>query len=80
MWKLRVAHLEYSFLNTIEQFSIWDIGRRGRKLYKDLTAKSRAKVVQYCDSNSRHVSKKFCEIQDDKTGKVIAKIPAVKPW
>jgi hypothetical protein len=44
IWRLRVDVLQESVLAKWKQFTIWNAGKQGRRLYRSLTPENQAKV------------------------------------
>ncbi|KAM4664655.1 LOW QUALITY PROTEIN: queuosine-tRNA galactosyltransferase [Discoglossus pictus] len=57
IWRHRVQFLEERVLSQWPQFTIWNAGKQGRKLYRSLSTGHRAKVVAFCDVDERKISK-----------------------
>lgn len=45
IWTLRVDALQESVLTKWKQFTIWNAGKQGRRLYRSLTPENQAKVL-----------------------------------
>ncbi|XP_062886836.1 UDP-GlcNAc:betaGal beta-1,3-N-acetylglucosaminyltransferase-like protein 1 [Mobula hypostoma] len=66
IWKERVRFLEERVLNTWPQFTIWNAGKQGRKLYRSLSAANQKKVVSFCDVDQSKITKGFYTYEESK--------------
>ncbi|KAG8193532.1 hypothetical protein JTE90_003743 [Oedothorax gibbosus] len=57
LWRLRLGELERHMLGGWSQFSIWNGGKQGRKLYRSLSEESRKKVQAFCDVDVKKLAK-----------------------
>uniref|UniRef100_H2Z4W0 Glycosyltransferase 2-like domain-containing protein n=1 Tax=Ciona savignyi TaxID=51511 RepID=H2Z4W0_CIOSA len=57
IWKLRLEALQKNVLSKWEKFTIWNAGKQGRKLFRDLSATNKAKVTCFCDVDVKKISK-----------------------
>ncbi|XP_068607611.1 queuosine-tRNA galactosyltransferase [Brachionichthys hirsutus] len=59
IWKLRVDFLQERVLSQWENFTIWNAGKLGRKLYRCLSPMNREKVKAFCDVDEKKIHKGF---------------------
>eukprot|EP00731_Ephydatia_muelleri_P028403 Em0020g47a len=59
IWDLRVAAIQKYILSKWEVFTIWNAGKQGRRLFRSLKPEYQAKVVAFCDVDSKKVSQKY---------------------
>ncbi|XP_066441947.1 queuosine-tRNA galactosyltransferase isoform X2 [Eleutherodactylus coqui] len=64
IWKKRVQFLEQRVLEHWPSFTIWNAGKQGRKLYRSLTPRNRAKVVGFCDVDANKIAKGFYTFEE----------------
>ena len=76
IWSIRIKELEKYVLSKWTSFTIWNAGKQGRKLYRDISDASRKKVVSFCDVDEKKINKKFYTYELDKA-KIKSKIPIV---
>lgn len=73
IWKLRVKELERQIISSWSQFTIWNAGKQGKKLFRSLTEESRRKLVGFCDVDEKKIRHGIYEPYD--MGVVSASIP-----
>jgi hypothetical protein len=59
IWEFRMRHLEATVLGTAAWaggFCIWGAGKEGKRLYRSLSAESRARVRQFCDLDPKKLA------------------------
>jgi glycosyltransferase involved in cell wall biosynthesis len=56
IWKLRVKAIQEFVLCKWSQFTIWNAGKQGRRLFRSLAPENQAKVVAFCDVDSKKLS------------------------
>lgn len=66
IWKLRVDFLQERVLNQWENFTIWNAGKQGRKLYRSLSSVNQKKVKAFCDVDEKKIHKGFYTYQESK--------------
>uniref|UniRef100_A0A8C5D0I8 Glycosyltransferase 2-like domain-containing protein n=1 Tax=Gouania willdenowi TaxID=441366 RepID=A0A8C5D0I8_GOUWI len=66
IWKLRVDFLQERVLSCWENFTIWNAGKQGRKLYRSLSRTNRNKVKAFCDVDENKIQKGFYTYEDAK--------------
>jgi hypothetical protein len=44
-----------------------------------LSLENQKKIANYCDLSEKRLRAKFCEVFDDTTGRLLARIPATRP-
>ncbi|XP_057700408.1 queuosine-tRNA galactosyltransferase isoform X1 [Corythoichthys intestinalis] len=66
LWKLRVEFLQERVICTWENFTIWNAGKQGRKLYRCLDATNQKKVRAFCDVDKNKINKGFYTYEDSK--------------
>lgn len=66
IWKLRVDFLQERVLNQWENFTIWNAGKQGRKLYRSLSSVNQKKVKAFCDVDEKKIHKSFYTYQESK--------------
>ncbi|RUS75577.1 hypothetical protein EGW08_016671 [Elysia chlorotica] len=76
IWELRVKFLEKRVLCHWEEFSIWNAGKQGRKLYRSLSPRNRKKVTMFCDVDESKIQK-GCYIYEESKEIPKPKIPIV---
>ncbi|XP_069576606.1 queuosine-tRNA galactosyltransferase isoform X5 [Brachyistius frenatus] len=59
IWKLRVNFLQERVLSQWENFTIWNAGKQGRKLYRCLSPTNQKKVKAFCDVDENKIQKGF---------------------
>ncbi|KAM6940683.1 queuosine-tRNA galactosyltransferase [Xenentodon cancila] len=59
IWKLRVDFLQERVLSQWENFTIWNAGKQGRKLYRSLSLTNQRKVKAFCDVDENKIQKGF---------------------
>ncbi|XP_038402122.1 queuosine-tRNA galactosyltransferase isoform X7 [Canis lupus baileyi] len=64
IWTHRVRFLEERVLPRWAAFTIWNAGRQGRRLYRNLSAGARRKVVAFCDVDENKIRKGFYCYED----------------
>ena len=60
IWQLRVQHLEAAVLALppwSAGFTVWGAGREGKRLFRSLSARSRALVRAFCDVDAKKVAR-----------------------
>jgi len=57
IWNLRVGALQVNVLDNWSEFTIWNAGKQGRKLYRSLSPMNRSKVIAFCDVDEKKISK-----------------------
>ena len=76
IWNIRLKELEKNILSKWDSFTIWNAGKQGRKLYRDLSDTSRKKVTSFCDVDEKKINKQFYTYELDKSS-VKTKVPIV---
>ena len=78
IWNMRVHELETRVLHKWTQFTIWNAGKQGRKLFRSLSTESRSKVVAMCDVSENRIEKRVytCELIRNADGS-IPRVPIV---
>ncbi|XP_068995803.1 queuosine-tRNA galactosyltransferase isoform X1 [Embiotoca jacksoni] len=66
IWKLRVNFLQERVLSQWENFTIWNAGRQGRKLYRCLSPTNQKKVKAFCDVDENKIQKGFYTYEESK--------------
>ncbi|CAG06068.1 unnamed protein product, partial [Tetraodon nigroviridis] len=66
IWKLRVDFLEERVLCHWENFTIWNAGKQGRKLYRSLSPANQKKVRAFCDVDENKIQKGFYTHEESK--------------
>uniref|UniRef100_A0A3Q2ZH74 UDP-GlcNAc:betaGal beta-1,3-N-acetylglucosaminyltransferase-like 1 n=1 Tax=Kryptolebias marmoratus TaxID=37003 RepID=A0A3Q2ZH74_KRYMA len=66
IWKLRVDFLQERVLSQWENFTIWNAGKQGRKLYRSLDPISQRKVKAFCDVDENKIQKGFYTYEESK--------------
>lgn len=77
IWSLRIAEFQRNVLNNWPAFTIWNAGKQGRKFYKSLSKENQAKVVAFCDVDSKKLAQKVYEQYDSNSRTITARIPIV---
>ncbi|WAQ96512.1 B3GNL-like protein [Mya arenaria] len=76
IWKHRVTFLQQQVLSKWKEFTIWNAGKQGRKLYRSLSPENQAKVIAFCDVDENKIKKGFYTYEDSKM-KPKPKIPVM---
>ncbi|KAK3742711.1 hypothetical protein RRG08_025653 [Elysia crispata] len=76
IWQLRVKFLEKRVLCHWEEFSIWNAGKQGRKLYRSLCPSNKKKVTMFCDVDESKIQK-GCYIYEESKETPKPRIPIV---
>uniref|UniRef100_A0A3P8VXH2 UDP-GlcNAc:betaGal beta-1,3-N-acetylglucosaminyltransferase-like 1 n=1 Tax=Cynoglossus semilaevis TaxID=244447 RepID=A0A3P8VXH2_CYNSE len=66
IWKQRVDFLQERVLGVWEDFTIWNAGKQGRKLYRCLSPVNQKKVKAFCDVDERKIKKRFYTFEESK--------------
>jgi len=66
IWDLRIKRLERDVLAKYDNFTIWNAGKQGRKLYRSLTEANRRKVLCFCDVDPKKIAKGVYIFQESK--------------
>ncbi|MEQ2232266.1 UDP-GlcNAc:betaGal beta-1,3-N-acetylglucosaminyltransferase-like protein 1 [Ilyodon furcidens] len=66
IWKLRVDFLQERVLSQWENFTIWNAGKQGRKLYRCLSLTNQKKVKAFCDVDENKIQKSFYTYEESK--------------
>ncbi|XP_008409667.1 queuosine-tRNA galactosyltransferase [Poecilia reticulata] len=66
IWKLRVDFLQERVLSQWENFTIWNAGKQGRKLYRSLSLTNQRKVKAFCDVDENKIQKCFYTYEESK--------------
>uniref|UniRef100_A0A3B3X295 Glycosyltransferase 2-like domain-containing protein n=1 Tax=Poecilia mexicana TaxID=48701 RepID=A0A3B3X295_9TELE len=66
IWKLRVDFLQERVLSQWENFTIWNAGKQGRKLYRSLSLINQKKVKAFCDVDKNKIQKRFYTYEESK--------------
>ncbi|XP_072240354.1 queuosine-tRNA galactosyltransferase isoform X1 [Leuresthes tenuis] len=66
IWKLRVDFLQERVLSQCENFTIWNAGKQGRKLYRSLSQTNQRKVKAFCDVDENKIQKGFYTYEESK--------------
>ncbi|XP_038127850.1 UDP-GlcNAc:betaGal beta-1,3-N-acetylglucosaminyltransferase-like protein 1 isoform X1 [Cyprinodon tularosa] len=66
IWKLRVDFLQERVLRQWENFTIWNAGKQGRKLYRSLSLINQKKVKALCDVDANKIQKNFYTYEESK--------------
>uniref|UniRef100_A0A3P8SY06 UDP-GlcNAc:betaGal beta-1,3-N-acetylglucosaminyltransferase-like 1 n=1 Tax=Amphiprion percula TaxID=161767 RepID=A0A3P8SY06_AMPPE len=66
IWKLRVDFLQERVLSQWENFTIWNAGKQGRKLYRCLSPTNQKKVKAFCDVDENKIQKGFYTYEESK--------------
>ncbi|CAG9831610.1 unnamed protein product [Diabrotica balteata] len=70
IWNLRVDRLQKEILSDWPQFTIWNAGKQGKKLYNSLSKENQAKVVAFCDVDGNKIGKPYIPYNpNDRKGK-----------
>ena len=56
IWNIRLLALETDVLSNWPSFTIWNAGKQGRKLYRDLSEENKRKVSCFCDVDKRKLN------------------------
>lgn len=59
IWNLRVEVLQRNVLSKWSNFSIWNAGKQGRKLFRSLSEENKQKVTSFCDVDVKKINKGF---------------------
>nr|XP_023015161.1 UDP-GlcNAc:betaGal beta-1,3-N-acetylglucosaminyltransferase-like protein 1 isoform X1 [Leptinotarsa decemlineata] len=59
IWNLRVERLERVVLKNWQQFTIWNAGKQGRKLFNSLRVENKKKVTAMCDVDKNKIGHKY---------------------
>ncbi|XP_030840528.1 UDP-GlcNAc:betaGal beta-1,3-N-acetylglucosaminyltransferase-like protein 1 isoform X2 [Strongylocentrotus purpuratus] len=57
IWEIQVSSLEEQVLCGWKQFTIWNAGKQGRKLYRSLKDENKHKVIAFCDVDAKKIEK-----------------------
>ncbi|XP_014670668.1 PREDICTED: UDP-GlcNAc:betaGal beta-1,3-N-acetylglucosaminyltransferase-like protein 1 isoform X2 [Priapulus caudatus] len=57
IWDVRLRALETAVLSKWKEFTIWNAGKQGRKLYRSLSVENRNKVMSFCDVDKKKIAK-----------------------
>ncbi|GJP34627.1 hypothetical protein CLOM_g10655 [Closterium sp. NIES-68] len=62
IWEQRVKHLQAQLLSgpsgpCWSEFTIWNAGKEGRRLYRSLSPSNQAKVIAFCDVDVRKIAR-----------------------
>ncbi|CAN9509977.1 unnamed protein product [Ophioblennius macclurei] len=77
IWKLRVDFLQERVLERWDNFTIWNAGKQGRKLYRSLSPANQKKVNAFCDVDENKIQKGFYTYEESKE-RPKPKIPVVR--
>ncbi|XP_022906477.2 queuosine-tRNA galactosyltransferase-like [Onthophagus taurus] len=59
IWDVRIKRLQEKILIDWKEFTIWNAGKQGRKLFKSLSEENQKKVIALCDVDSNKVGKYY---------------------
>lgn len=57
IWNIRVREFEDRILAKWQNFTIWNAGKQGRKLFRSLTSANQSKVTAFCDVDIKKITK-----------------------
>ncbi|MFH4979742.1 hypothetical protein AB6A40_006451 [Gnathostoma spinigerum] len=77
IWKLRVAAFQEFVLNRWVTFSIWSVGKEGKRFFRSLSEENQRKVTSFCDIDRRKLLNGKFEAFDSKRHVVTAVIPVL---
>lgn len=75
IWNLRMEHLEREVLSKWPNFTIWSVGKQGKKFYRSLSSVSKKKVIAFCDVDEKKIKHGKFEEYDQKSKKVTSTVP-----
>lgn len=76
IWDIRLRALEHSVLCQWPFFTIWNAGKQGRKLYREMSPKLRQKVQCFCDVDTKKIAL-GCYVHELSSDAVKPKVPIV---
>ncbi|CAJ0956422.1 unnamed protein product, partial [Mesorhabditis belari] len=77
IWNLRIQRLQTRFLDNLANFSIWSVGKQGKRFFKSLSTKNKSKVAAFYDVDERKVQHGKYEEYDEINRRVVATIPVM---
>lgn len=57
IWAIQVSSIEDRVLGGWKQFTIWNAGKQGRRLYRSLSEENQKKVIAFCDVDEKKIEK-----------------------
>ncbi|XP_025076237.1 UDP-GlcNAc:betaGal beta-1,3-N-acetylglucosaminyltransferase-like protein 1 isoform X2 [Pomacea canaliculata] len=75
IWAVRVAFIQRQVLDSSTHFSIWSVGKQGKRFFRSLSPANQAKVQMFCDVDEKKIKKQFYTYEKSKRPK--PKIPIV---
>lgn len=76
IWDLRLERLQKLFLERWEQFTIWNAGKQGRRLYRSLKPEYRSRVASFCDVDVKKIQQ-GCYIFEESKDRPKPRVPIV---
>ncbi|XP_065898682.1 queuosine-tRNA galactosyltransferase-like isoform X3 [Dysidea avara] len=67
IWDARVKAIVNHVISKWEQFTIWNAGKEGRRLYRSLCHSDQQKVVAFCDVDVKKIHKGFYIYEESET-------------
>ncbi|CAI5438500.1 unnamed protein product [Caenorhabditis angaria] len=75
IWNLRFSRLREKYLKKWESFTIWSVGKQGKRFFKCLNEEEKSKVRGFCDIDNNKIKRGIHEEFDEKTRKITHRIP-----
>lgn len=66
IWDLRLKRLEKHYLDKWSNFTIWNAGKQGRRLYRSLQEQYRKRVESFCDVDVKKIQQGVYIYEDSK--------------
>jgi len=68
IWTIRIQEIQLNVIDKLQQLTIWNAGKQGRKFYRSLNETNKQKVISFCDMDPKKISKGFYtdELSQDK--------------
>uniref|UniRef100_A0A0N5A1M8 Glyco_trans_2-like domain-containing protein n=1 Tax=Parastrongyloides trichosuri TaxID=131310 RepID=A0A0N5A1M8_PARTI len=77
IWDMRVNEISNVILSKWNSFSIWSVGKQGKKFFRSLSLENQNKVQAFCDCDKKKLGRNYLEVYDEKKRLVTYRIPIV---
>lgn len=67
IWNIRVKAIQEDVIDKWSEFTIWNAGKQGRKLYRSLSDNNRQKVLAFCDVDDKKLNKGYYTFEESRT-------------
>ncbi|UJR36598.1 hypothetical protein I4U23_029318 [Adineta vaga] len=57
IWSVRIQEIQSNVIDNLQQLTIWNAGKQGRKFYRSLNDRNKQKVICFCDMDPKKITK-----------------------